>query len=58
METRTLVSVEEYLTTVYRPDCDYVDGEVQERNIGELDHGWLQTLVAGHFLARREKWGI
>ena len=28
------VSVEEYLHTSYRPDCDYVDGEVQERNLG------------------------
>jgi hypothetical protein len=28
MTTRTLIPVEEYLTTVYRPDCDYVDDEV------------------------------
>jgi Uma2 family endonuclease len=38
----TLISVEEYLTTVYEPDCDYVDGEVLERNVGEKDHGKLQ----------------
>jgi hypothetical protein len=23
-----MVSVEEYLSTVYRPDCDYIDSEV------------------------------
>jgi Uma2 family endonuclease len=33
-----MVSVEEYLHTSYRPDCDYVDGEVQERLWGEFDH--------------------
>ncbi len=32
------ISVEEYLHTSYRPDCDYVDGEVQERLWGEFDH--------------------
>jgi Uma2 family endonuclease len=42
MATNTIVPVSEYLTTVYRPDCDYVDGEVQERNLGELDHSDLQ----------------
>src|SRR5579875_879313 len=27
------ISVEEYLSTSYRPDCDYVDGEIEERNL-------------------------
>jgi hypothetical protein len=31
------ISVSEYLHTSYRPDCDYVDGVVEERNLGELD---------------------
>jgi len=26
------VSVREYLTTSYRPDCEYVDGRIEERN--------------------------
>ena len=29
-----LVSVEEYLCTAYRPDCDYVDGIVEDRKVG------------------------
>ena len=33
-----LISVEEYLNTTYRPDVEYVDGEIQERNLGEFDH--------------------
>ena len=43
MKTAALIPVEEYLRTTYDPDCDYVDGEVQERNLGELDHSDLQT---------------
>jgi Uma2 family endonuclease len=42
MATNTLIPVSEYLSTSYDPDCDYVDGEVQERNLGELDHSDLQ----------------
>jgi Uma2 family endonuclease len=58
MPTKTLISVEEYLATSYRPDCDYVDGVVEERNLGELDHGWLQGLLIAYFFARRKEWGI
>jgi len=54
----TLVSVEEYLTTTYRPDCDYVEGVILERNVGEYEHSRLQTLLTGHFLNREEQWGI
>ncbi len=42
MATNTLIPVSEYLGNSYRPDCDYVDGEVQERNLGEQDHSDLQ----------------
>ena len=36
MASRTLISVEEYLRTSYRPRFGaYVDGEVLERNVGE-----------------------
>lgn len=36
------MSVEEYLVTSFDPDCDYLDGEVVERNVGELPHGDAQ----------------
>ena len=42
MKTEALVPVEEYLRTTYHPDCDYVDGEVLERNLGERDHSEVQ----------------
>lgn len=56
MATRTLIPVEEYLSSVYHPDCDYVDGEVLERNLGERDHGRLQVKFAAYFLARQSQW--
>ncbi|HKE23787.1 MAG TPA: hypothetical protein VKB88_15585 [Bryobacteraceae bacterium] len=37
-----LVSVDEYLRTVYEPDGDYVDGVVLERNAGEKSHAKVQ----------------
>ena len=58
MSTATLVSVSEYLETCYRPDCDYLEGEVLERNVGEFEHSRLQLLIGGYLLAREKKWGI
>ncbi|MBV9300729.1 MAG: Uma2 family endonuclease [Acidobacteriaceae bacterium] len=49
MAVGTQISVEEYLHTVYRPDCDYVDGVVEERNLGEWDHSTVQTQLAVFF---------
>jgi Uma2 family endonuclease len=56
--TGTLISVEEYLATSYRPDCDYVDGLIEERNWGEFDHSSLQTAVAVYFGSRQRQLGI
>lgn len=56
--TQTLISVEEYLHTAYSPDCDYVDGMVEERNLGETDHSWIQTGVASFFRSRYAATGI
>jgi Uma2 family endonuclease len=48
------ISVEEYLHTVYRPDCDYVDGTVIERHAGEKSHWKCQALIYAHFLKLAE----
>jgi len=37
-----LLSVEQYLHSVFRPDVDYVDGVLEERNVGDFDHGDVQ----------------
>lgn len=55
---RTLVPLEEYLTADYEVDCDYVDGEVLERNMGDRDHAWLQGILTAYFVNRRKECGI
>jgi Uma2 family endonuclease len=57
MESRTLVSEQEYLSTAYSPDCDYVDGEVQERNLGERDHSRTQKKLILYMGNREARWG-
>ena len=52
MSTATLVNVEEYLSTTYRPDCDFVDGELIGRKVGTKDHGKLQRDILVWFHAR------
>jgi Uma2 family endonuclease len=52
------VTVEEYLHSSYRPDCDFVDGRIEERNVGEYDHGYLQTLLAVLFTNNHAAWGV
>ncbi len=53
-----LVSVEEYLHTVYEPDCDYVDGELVDRNVGEKNHAKAQWEILFYLRTRREEWNI
>jgi Uma2 family endonuclease len=58
MSTATLVSLEEYLKTPYEPDCDYVDGIVEERNLGEKDHSWLQKALTIYLGNREKQWNV
>ena len=58
MAVANLVSVEEYLNTVYEPDCDYVNGELVERNAGETDHSALLGLLGAWLFSRRKELGI
>src|SRR5437762_1894337 len=53
-----LVSVEEYLSTNYEPDCEYVDGILVERNVGKRKHALWQVRLAAYFVAREAQWGI
>lgn len=59
MGTSVLVPVEEYLRTTYRPDCEYLDGEVVERNLGERRHSRTQReilyFLRDHYPQLRER---
>lgn len=42
----TLISLDQYLHTFWRPDREFVDGEIVERNLGEKDHAAWQLALA------------
>jgi Uma2 family endonuclease len=58
MQAATLISVNEYLHTSYDPDCDYVDGVIEERNLGEISHATLQAQITFHLMQQRRTAGI
>ena len=52
------ITVDEYLHNVYRPDVDFVDGLIEERNVGEFDHADLQGELIALFRSRSAGWKI
>jgi len=58
MATSTQVSLETYLSSVYEPDVDYVDGELEDRNVGHYDHSSVQQEIWLWFHMRAKEWRI
>jgi Uma2 family endonuclease len=58
LQTTQLVSPGEYLATVYEPDAELVDGVIEERPMGEKDHGKWQLAIQLWFAQHREAWGV
>ena len=56
--TAAYIPVEQYLTSVYRPDREYVDGVVERRNLGEREHSDVQSNLAAFFRSRFRQTGI
>jgi Uma2 family endonuclease len=52
------LSIEEYLNSIYHPDRDYVDGALEERNLGEFDHGDLQLGIGTFLRNHSDEWLI
>jgi hypothetical protein len=55
MAAATQISVTEYLNTTHRPDRDYVDGDVLERNLGEYEHSRPQGLLAARLFDQEKQ---
>jgi Uma2 family endonuclease len=51
-------TVEEYLCTSWHPDRELVDGRIEERNFGELEHSIIQRYLTVLFMLRRAEWGV
>ena len=58
MATATLVPLEEYLTTSYEHDCEWVDGELRERGMPDDDHSAIQTFFITYFAAMQLELGV
>jgi len=53
-----LWTVREYLRTSWSPDREYVDGRIEERNLGEKDHSIIQRYLTFLFMLKRAEWGV
>jgi Uma2 family endonuclease len=54
MGVGALISVDEYLHTSFHPDCDFIEGEVVERNVGKRRHGYAQARIAAWFVHHQQ----
>lgn len=52
------MEVAEYLASNYRPDVDFVDGTLVDRNWGDLQHGWLHCNIGAWLLMRAGRYRI
>ena len=58
MATVLQIPLDDYLGKSYRPDREYVDGEIRERNVGKWEHARVQWLLALWFGNHEREWGI
>jgi Uma2 family endonuclease len=58
MATTATISVEEYLHSTYEPDMEYVDGQLEERNVGEIEHSDVIAAIMEWFLRHAKEWQI
>ena len=47
-----------YLRTIFHPDCDFVDGRIEERNVGEFEHSMVQKMLMRLFGDHEREWGV
>ena len=50
------LSIDEYLNTSYKPDLDFNDGVLEERNVGTYDHGKIQGWLFQIFNMNAKAW--
>lgn len=54
--TMAHVPVEVYLRSSYEPDAEYVNGEIEERPMGEYDHSSWQEALLKWFWQKGSEW--
>jgi Uma2 family endonuclease len=58
MSATTNIPVEVYLRSSYEPDAEYVDGEIEERPMGEDDHSAWQEAICFWFRQHAQDWNV
>jgi Uma2 family endonuclease len=53
-----LWTVREYLSTSWSPDREFVDGRIEERKLGEIEHSIIQRFLTVLFALKRAEWGV
>jgi Uma2 family endonuclease len=56
MATVLHIPIGEYLAQSFRPDREYVDGEIRERNVGKWEHARVQALLGAWFVTHEREW--
>ena len=52
------MTVDQYLSRMFHPDVDFVDGRIEERNVGEYEHSRVQKMILRLFSISEDKWGV
>ncbi len=58
MAIATQLSIEDYLATSYRPDCDFIDDHIEKRTLGEFPHSRLQVVLSSYIHVRSKQWRV
>jgi Uma2 family endonuclease len=58
MSATTHIPIEVYRRSSYEPDAEYVDGEIEERPMGEKDHSAWQEAVCFWFRQHARDWNV
>jgi Uma2 family endonuclease len=58
MAIATQMTVEEYRNADFDGDPEYVNGDVLDRNVGELDHSWTIRNLMFYFASREATLGV
>ncbi len=59
MATIAPISATEYLSSdQYEPDAEYVDGQIEQRSLGEFDHAVWQKVLLRWFLTHETEWNV
>ncbi len=52
------MTVEEYLRTGWKPECELIDGELREKPMPTRLRGFIQMMIGAWFQRHMDEWGV